>query len=117
MWPHERSLVKNLAEKPFVLLGVSVDAHPVARLKEIMTKEDLPWRSFADEPEPKDKKTGPFPGRIANQWKLEGTPTLFVIDHKGIIRHHWLGSPGDKVLDEAFAKLIEEAEKDAKPTK
>jgi peroxiredoxin len=115
--PHERSLVKKFENRPFALLGVNIQAYPVAELKDVMTKEDITWRTFADEKEPADKKTGFYPGRISNAWKLDGTPTLYVIDAKGVIRHHWLGSPGEKTLDEALEKLVKEAEADAKPAK
>jgi hypothetical protein len=37
-----------------------------------------------------------------------------VIDHKGVIRHKWLGSPGNEVLDKAIEKLVETAEKEEK---
>jgi hypothetical protein len=97
------------------LLGVNINAYSVSKLKDVMDKENLPWRSFADERD-ETRKQG-YPGRIANDWHLDGTPNLYVIDHKGVIRHHWLGSPGDKVLDEVLAKLIKEAEADAKSSK
>jgi hypothetical protein len=31
-----------------------------------------------------------------------------------VIRHKWVGSPGEKTLDEAIEKLVKEAEEDAK---
>jgi len=107
--------VKDLSDKSFVLLGVNINTYSVSKLKEVMDKENLPWRSFADETE--EPRKGFYPGRVANGWHLDGTPNLFVIDHKGVIRHHWLGSPGDKVLDEVLAKLMKEAEADAKASK
>jgi hypothetical protein len=67
-----------------------------------MDKEKLNWRSFAD-----------HSGRtICRQWNLRGTPTLYLLDHKGVIRYHWLGSPGQQRIDEAINKLIKEAEED-----
>jgi hypothetical protein len=39
---------------------------------------------------------------------------MYVIDHKGVIRHKWVGSPGGAVLDEALEKLVKEAEADRK---
>ena len=48
-------------------------------------------------------------GPICSQWNLVGTPTLFLIDAKGVIRRKWLGGPGEKVIDEAIEKLIKEA--------
>jgi hypothetical protein len=103
MYPHERSLVKKLADKPFVLLGVNSDTDLKA-LKKTLEEEQITWRSFWNGPE----GTG---GPISQAWNVQGWPTLYVIDHKGIIRHKYLGSPGDKVLDEAIEKLVAEAEK------
>jgi hypothetical protein len=73
-----------------------------------MDKEKLNWRSFADTGD------GDGLGRISSTWNLRGTPTLFLLDHKGVIRYRWLGGPGEKTIDEAISKLIKEAEKDAK---
>jgi hypothetical protein len=74
-----------------------------------MDKEKLSWRSFAD------PKTGDgFFGTICSQWNLFGTPTLYVLDDKGVIRHKWIGGPGEKVIDESLQKLIKEAEQRSK---
>lgn len=103
MYPHERSLVKKLADKPFALIGVNSDTD-LTKLKAVLEKEQITWRSFWNGP----KGTG---GPISEAWNVQGWPTLYLIDHKGVIRHKWLGSPGDKVMDEAIDKLIAEAEK------
>ncbi len=108
MWPHERSLVKNLSDKPFALIGINTNGYDAAKLKKVMDQEKLNWRSYADH----GGKGGLGP--ICTQWNLQGTPTLFVLDHKGVIRHRWLGSPGEKKIDEAIEKLIKEAEADSK---
>jgi hypothetical protein len=97
--------VKNLEDKPFVLLGVNTNGYKPEKLKEVMDQEKLNWRSFADSGEG-------APRSISAAWNLVGTPTLYVFDHKGVIRHKWLGSPGEKVIDEALDKLIKEAQKD-----
>ena len=68
------------------------------KLKEVMDKEQLPWRSFAG------RET------INAQWNGPGTPSYYVIDHTGVIRHKWFGVPGEKALDTALEKLIQEAE-------
>ena len=41
---------------------------------------------------------------------------VYILDHKGVIREKWLGSPGDKVIDQALTKLIKEAEGEGKKT-
>jgi hypothetical protein len=103
MYPHERSLVEKMKDKPFTLIGVNSDRDK-EKLKKRMEEEKITWRSFWNGP----KGTG---GPISATWNVRGWPTLYVIDHKGVIRHKWLGSPGDKVLDDALEELLKEAEK------
>jgi hypothetical protein len=100
MYPHERSLVKKLADKPFALIGVNSDSDK-AELKKAMEKENITWRSFWDV-----NTSGP----ISTRWAVEGWPTLYVIDAKGVIRHKHLGNPGDKKLDDEIEELLKEAE-------
>jgi hypothetical protein len=72
-----------------------------------MTKEKLPWRSYAER--------GPIgQGPIAARWNVSATPTFYVIDPRGVIRYRWLGSPGEKAIDAALDKLIREAEEKQK---
>jgi hypothetical protein len=81
---------------------VNVAGDDASKLKKVMEKEKLSWRSFAD-----PGNVGQ--GSIAARWNLAGTPTLYIIDHKGVIRHKWVGSPGEKALDTALEKLFQEA--------
>ena len=90
--------MKQLAGKPFALLGVHGFDYAPKKLKEVMEKEKLNWRSFADR------------RVISAKWGARGTPTYYVIDHKGVIQHKWIGYPGAKTLDSALEKLIKEAE-------
>ncbi len=101
MFPHERSLVNNLKDEPFVLLGVNGDSDPEA-LKKMNEDQDITWRSFANSHDSYDSA-------ISQRWNVNGWPTLYLIDANGKIRNRWLGNPGDQVLDEAIAGLIEEA--------
>ena len=73
MYPHERSLVKRLEGKPFALLGVNSD--PKERLKQVLVKEKITWRSWWD--------GGSTGGPIATKWAVEGWPTIYVLDAKG----------------------------------
>jgi hypothetical protein len=101
MYPHERSLVKKLQDKPFVLVGVNSDKDKEA-LKKTMEEEKITWRSFWD--------GGTTRGPIASKFKVQGWPTLYVIDHNGMIRHKFLGSPGNKVIDDAIETILKEME-------
>jgi hypothetical protein len=102
MYPHERSLVNRLEGKPFALVGVNSDKD-LEELKPILEKEKITWRSFWNG----EKGTA---GPISAEWNVRGWPTLYLIDHKGVIRHRYLGSPGEKTLDAAIERLVQEAE-------
>ena len=52
--------------------------------------------------------------RVVSEWNSPGTPVYYVIDPTGVIRYKWVGNPGEKALDAALDKLIQEAEKDDK---
>ena len=73
-----------------------------AKLKEVMDKEGLNWRSTADD------------GSIAEKWNSPGTPVYYVLDPQGVIRYKWVGYPGEKALDAGLEKLIQAAERDGK---
>jgi peroxiredoxin len=95
--------VKKLEARPFALIGVNVVRHTPAELKAVMEKEKLTWRSFASQ------------GDTVNKWRISATPTFYVIDAKGVIRHKWAGSPGEKAIDAALEELIREAERNDAP--
>jgi hypothetical protein len=99
--------VTNLKDKPFALIGVHIGGAGVKQLKEITAKDKITWRSFVDV-----GQAGAGP--IATKWNLSATPTLYVIDHKGVIRYKWAGAPGANVMDAALQRIIKAAEEDHK---
>ena len=104
MFPHERSLVKRMEGRPFALIGVNSDTDK-DELKKNNEKQQITWRSFWCGA----KGTG---GPIPEKWNVSGWPTLYYIDHKGVIRKKNLRN--EKEIDEFLDKLVEEAEKDTK---
>ena len=94
--------MKQLAGKPFALVGIHGNGYEPKKLKAVMEKEKMNWRSFADG------------GAIFLKWSARGTPTYYVIDHKGVIRHKWIGYPGAKAIDAALEKLIKEVQASGK---
>ena len=91
MLPHERALVKRVKDQPFALLGINSD--PPDKLKQILADNEITWRQAVD---------GSTSGPLATKWNVKGWPTLYLVDAKGVIREHWLGPPGDEVLDKAI---------------
>ena len=74
--PHERELVEKYTDRPFALIGVNGDPDK-KDLKRVLEK--ITWRSFwcgSKGPE------GPIP----MTWNVNGWPTIYVIDEKGVIR-------------------------------
>ena len=100
MYPHERSLVKRLADEPFALLGVNSD-NTREQVREIESKKNLTWRSFFDGSGTK--------GPIASSWGVRAWPTIYVLDAKGVIRY--TGVRGE-AMDEAVDTLLAEMKKD-----
>lgn len=96
MIPHERSLVKELENEPFLLLGVNSDDTP-ANVREQSQKEGVTWPSFFD--------GGSTNGPIATRWGVRGWPTIYVIDKKGVIR--FVNVRGEQMTD-AVKKLLAE---------
>ena len=97
MYPHERSLVKRLANKPFALIGVNSDRDK-AKLKPRLEEENITWRSFWNGPQ---GTSGP----ISKAWNVRSWPTIYVLDHKGVIRYK--NVRGEK-MDDAVETLLAE---------
>lgn len=109
MYPHERSLVKQLADKPFALIGVNSDSD-LEKIRETVKEKKLTWRSFQN-------KGGDEP--ISDKWKIQGWPTVFILDAEGKIRFKGHGA-ADKVIEECLAELghevvIQDAESEDPP--
>jgi hypothetical protein len=95
MYPHERSLVKNLAGKPFAIIGVNSD-QSVNIPQQLAADGTVTWRSFQNE--------GPATP-ISKTWGIRGWPTTYLIDAQGVIRY--TGLRGER-LDQGIKTLLEE---------
>jgi hypothetical protein len=100
MFPHEQLLVQEYDRRPFALLGVNLDSRREGLLG-TEVKEHLNWRSWWDGANL----------AIAEQWKVEALPTLFLIDHRGILRFTFNGPPKRGDLEKHIEELLAEAEK------
>lgn len=90
--------------RPFALVGVNSD-DSVETANEAVKKNELNWRSFQNE-----RKDAPA---IADDWKIEGWPTIVVMNSKGIIKYR--GHDGE-MATEIAAKLVAKLEKGEKET-
>ncbi len=103
MYPHERSLVKKLADKPFTIIGVNSD-EDLEEIRGIVKEKNITWRSFWNGPE---GTRGP----ISKSWNVSGWPTIYIIDGEGKIRaKNKRGAEMDEVLTELLAEMGHEVD-------
>ena len=100
MIPHERSLVKKYENDPFVIIGINSDG--LNKYNRNVEAKGVTWRSFMQ---------GSAKGPISTRWSA-GWPTIYLIDHKGVIRHVNIY---DEEMEKALDTLIDEAKADAEP--
>ena len=87
MYPHERSLVKRMRGRPFVLLGVNSDGAPDVP-RSLMRDGVVTWNSWTDGGEVRG-------GEIAHRWGVQALPAAFILDTRGVIRHKVGPRPDD----------------------
>ena len=75
------------------------------KLHQRLEEENITWRSFWNGPE----GTG---GPISSQWYVRGWPTIYVLDHEGVIRFK---NVRGEAMDEAVDQLLAEMKHEAKP--
>ncbi len=99
MIPHERSLVARLKDRPFALIGVNSDDDKDDYRRQA-DESGVTWRSFWNGPRGTN-------GTISSKWGVTSWPTIYVLDHEGVIR--FTGVRGAK-MDAAVDQLLEELE-------
>lgn len=104
--PHERELVATYKGRPFDVVGVGC-ADDVENARAAAERTGMTWRSFRDQ-------AGDRPA-ITKEWKILGFPTLYLIDHHGMIRKRWVGSPSPQELGHMVKVLVEAAERKLAP--
>ena len=97
MLPHEKALVGRLKDKPFALIGINSDGD-AATVRKLLAEQGITWRNAIDV-----STEGPW----ARAWNVSGWPTIYVLDHKGVIRHRDLR---DEELETAVNALLKELE-------
>ncbi|MCS6976107.1 MAG: TlpA family protein disulfide reductase [Gemmatales bacterium] len=95
--PHARELAEKMKDKPFVLLGVNSDRNR-ERVKQFVKERDVTWRSWWNGGSPA--------GPISAKYGVQGWPTLYLIDDKGIVRARWVGAPSPQELDKTVEEWV-----------
>jgi len=75
--PKLKELYKELNQKGFEIIGISLDSERAA-LDRFLTKRDIPWKIVFSGKSMDDD--------AAKQYKIKGVPKYFLVDKKGILR-------------------------------
>jgi peroxiredoxin len=98
--PPTNALVKEMKGRPFVHVGASVDPGR-GTVRVFAKKTPMLGESWWVGPK----------GKALETWDVEGYPTVYVIDHEGIIRHRQAGfDPATDKLHEVVRALVAKAE-------
>lgn len=97
MLPHEKALVERWKDKPFALIGINSDGEAAA-VRKLLAEQGISWRNAIDV-----STEGPW----ARAWNVSGWPTIYVLDHKGVIRFR---DVRDAELEAAVSSLLKQLE-------
>ena len=78
MYGHERSLVNEMQNRPFALIGVNSD--DLDRAQAAVRENNINWRSFQNQPEGRTTS-------ISDDWLLYSWPTIVVLDADFKVRY------------------------------
>lgn len=99
--PHEREIAAEFQGDFFDIVGVNCDSD-IKQANEAVVRTNMTWRSFRNE------AIGEEP--ITKEWNILGYPTVYLIDHHGIIRKRWVGPPRTDVLKHMVGVLVDAAQ-------
>jgi peroxiredoxin len=93
---HLRKLIDQYAGRPFAGVGINLDKDR-KEAKAFVEENKFTWPTFWNGP------TGSV-GDIAKDWNVQGLPTVYVIDHAGVIRSKARGPEFDPLIEELVKK-------------
>lgn len=93
--PHVKEVYKKYHERGFEVIGISLDDNET-RLKEYLTKNEIPWEQFFDGKGWKNE--------LAVKHGITGVPTAYLLDRNGVI---YTKQGRAEELDEAMKELFD----------
>jgi peroxiredoxin len=99
--PTTAARVKQYANEPFAHIGIHTGENPESVVRATCEELGVTWPVVLDA-----AKAGARNGPIATRWQVSGWPTIYVIDHHGIIRCNWAR---EREMTELVPALLEVA--------
>jgi peroxiredoxin len=100
-YPKLRELAKGFSSRPFALLGVDSDDER-DELARVVKEGAVTWRFWFTH--------GTKEEPTFLRWNIQGVPNVILLDHRGVIRARYEGTPGLETLKQAVGALVKEAE-------
>lgn len=98
MVPHERELAHTYPADKFVIVGVNVDTDLDAA-RATAKRVGMTWPSL--------RNSNAGAPQLDDQWRVDGFPTLYLVDQQGTIRKRWMGNAAPQSLDASIRQLID----------
>jgi len=104
MIPSNTKLVEEMDGKPFAFISISSDEKKET-VTEFLEKTKMPWIHWWEGDD----------GEATRVYDITGIPCVFVIDHKGVIRHKQVGfNPRGDAIGKKVRELVKAAEAEKK---
>jgi peroxiredoxin len=98
-----RELVNEMKGRPFAFVSISTDDNKET-VEKFLEHEPMPWMHWWVGPQ----------SRLLETWNVQAQPMIYVIDHKGVIRHMWsIHDFQPRRVAEIARELVKGAEADA----
>jgi len=105
--PEEHDLAVKFADQPFVILGVNSDRTKEDFKRCLEKRKEMTWQNIFDG----DPNTGP----IAKALRIHAFPTVYLLDHAGVIRHEGLYGERLQMAIESLIKDVQPAKPASRP--
>ncbi|MBL8824015.1 MAG: protein kinase [Planctomycetia bacterium] len=103
MFREFNDIYKKYQDRNVVIVGVNTDISK-EEIDQGMRNNEVPGRNV--------RSTQPDKTSLARFFGVKGSPTVFIIDGKGVFRHVWEGEPSMELFEKHLQKYVEEAAAD-----
>lgn len=94
-------LFKKYQDRELAIVGVNTDISK-EEIDQKMKSTEVPGRQV--------RSSQPDKSSITKFFGVKSSPTVFIIDHRGVFRHVWEGTPSRELFEKHLVKCLEEAD-------
>jgi peroxiredoxin len=99
--PVIQKLSKAYKPKGIEFVGVAIDGSPMKdAIAAFLSQEDFGFEALLDELNPDESF------KVSDPYGVAGTPTVYIIDSKGIVRFARVGRASEEELEEVIKKVL-----------